>query len=104
MAGGAIPRTSESRAPELLYVGTYTEGDHADGIHLVRLDTGTGSLTRIGAIDAGPSPSFLALHPKGHTLYAVNEVDAGRVSAFDVSPTTGELTKLNTSPSEAPSS
>lgn len=100
MAGGGIPRTSESRAIELLYVGTYTEGDHADGIHFVRFDTSTGSLTRIGAINAGPSPSFLAIHPKGHTLYAVNEVSAGGVRAFDISPTTGELTRLNEQSSE----
>ena len=98
--GGSVPRTG-SRASHLLYIGTYTEDDPATGIHLARFDDVTGSLSRIGGIDAGPNPSFLAIHPKGHTLYAVNEVTeweghpAGGVSSFDISPVTGELTRLN---------
>jgi 6-phosphogluconolactonase len=99
-------RGPAARGDELLYVGTYTEGGHADGIHLVRFDTATGELRRGGVVDAGENPSFLAIHPRGHTLYAVNETTewegkaAGGVTAFDVSPTTGELTRLGQQSSE----
>lgn len=85
---------------ELLYVGTYTEGDHAGGIHLVRFDTRTGALRHEGSLNAGPNPSFLAIHPDGRSLYAVNEVTdregeaAGGVSAFAIADT-GALQPLN---------
>jgi 6-phosphogluconolactonase len=94
------------RDDELLYVGTYTEGNHADGIHLVRFSTETGALRRSGVVNAGENPSFLAIHPRGHTLYAVNETTewegkpAGGVTAFDIAPTTGDLTRLGQQSSE----
>lgn len=100
------PRNLSSRNDELLYIGTYTEGDHAGGIHLVNFDTRTGELRHIGGMNAGPNPSFLAIHPTGHTLYAVNEVTerdgkpAGGVSAFDIASDTGQLTRLNEQSSE----
>ena len=59
----------------LLYVGTYTEGERTDGIYLLRMDTRTGELRRLGAVNAGANPSFLAIHPNGRVLYAVNEVE-----------------------------
>jgi 6-phosphogluconolactonase len=94
------------RADELLYVGTYTEGSHADGIHLVQFNTETGELRRSGVVNAGESPSFLAIHPRGHTLYAVNETTewegkhSGGVTAFDIAPTSGELTRIGQQASE----
>jgi 6-phosphogluconolactonase len=99
-------RGRAAASDELLYVGTYTEGKHADGIQLVRFDTATGTLRHSGVVDAGPNPSFLAIHPRGHTLYAVNETTewegkaSGGVTAFDVAPTTGELTRLGQQSSE----
>ena len=87
---------------ELLYVGTYTEGDRAEGIHLVRMDSRSGELRRVRAVRAGANPSFLALHPNGRVLYAVNEVTeldgkaTGAVSAFAITADTGDLTLLNT--------
>jgi 6-phosphogluconolactonase len=89
----------------LLYVGTYTEGDNADGIFLVRMDPQSGELQRVGAVKAGANPSFLAIHPNGRVLYAVNEVTelngkaTGAVSAFAIGDT-GSLTKLNEQPSQ----
>lgn len=91
---------------ELLYVGTYTEGDDAEGIHVIRFDASTGALQRIGAVNAGANPSFLALHPSALFLYAVNEVTeyrgkaTGLVSAFAISPETGALARLNEQLSE----
>lgn len=99
-------RAASPRDDELLYVGTYTEGDSADGIHLVRFNSETGALRRVGVVNAGENPSFLAIHPSGHTLYAVNETTewdgkpAGGVTAFDIAPTTGELTRLGQQSSE----
>ena len=77
LARGAasLPRRGESQMEsELLYVGTYTEKGRRDGIYLVQLDRRSGKLRQVGAVDAGENPSFLAIHPNGRTLYAVNEV------------------------------
>jgi 6-phosphogluconolactonase len=87
---------SEARTdPDLLYVGTYTES-----IYLVRMDRRSGELMRVGTVHAGANPSFLSIHPNGHTLYAVNELEqAGAVSAFAIERATGGLTRLNEQPS-----
>ena len=85
--------------PDLLYVGTYTQDTKSEGIYLVRMDRRSGELIQVGAADAGPNPSFLAIHPSGKTLYAVNELDQGAVSALAIDSATGGLTKLDTEPS-----
>ena len=81
--------------PDLLYVGTYT-----DSIHLVRMDRKSGELRRLGAANAGANPSFLAIHPNGRVLYAVNELDKGMVAAFAIERGIDRLTQLNAQPSE----
>jgi len=110
----ALARDSEGLArgdqsqpdDDLLYVGTYTEDTKSDGIYLVRMDPRSGKLRRVGAVNAGANPSFLAIHPNGRVLYAVNEVDkqngrsTGGVSAFAIATNTGELTRRNEQPSE----
>ena len=91
---------------ELLYVGTYTEGTKSDGIYLVHMDPRSGKLRRVGSVIAGANPSFIAIHPNGRVLYAVNEVDkyngeaSGAVSAFGIASESGELTRRNEQPSE----
>ena len=91
---------------DLLYVGTYTEGGRRDGIHLIRMDRRSGKLRRVASVDAGANPSFLAIHPNGRVLYAVNEVEkyngkaTGAVSAFAIARDTGALTRLDQQPSE----
>ena len=93
---------------DLLYVGTYTENTRSEGIYLLRLDRSAGTLQQVGAVDAGPNPSFLAIHASGdgRVLYAVNELEqyqgraTGAVSAFAVNRGTGLLTRLNEQPSE----
>ena len=91
---------------DLLYVGTYTEGTRSEGIYLICMDRRSGELQRVGSVDAGPNPSFLALHPNGRTLYAVNELEqyngrpTGAVSAFAIERASGALTRLNEQPSE----
>jgi len=94
------------RPGDLLYVGTYTEGTRSEGIHLVRMDRRFGQLRRVGSVDAGANPSFLAIHPNVRMLYAVNELEkyngrpTGAVSAFAITKDTGALTPLNEQPSE----
>ena len=99
-------RSKDRSADQLLYVGTYTENTPSEGIYLVRMDTGSGALSRVGVVSAGTNPSFLAIHPNRRTLYAVNEVadykgkDSGAVSAFAIDRDSGSLRLLNTQPSE----
>jgi 6-phosphogluconolactonase len=91
---------------ELLYVGTYTDDGKSKGIYLVRMDRRSGQLRLIGSFDAGANPSFLAIHPNGGVLYAVNEVDkqndraTGGVNAFAIARDTGALSRLGDQPSE----
>jgi 6-phosphogluconolactonase len=91
-----LARGAETRADDdLLYVGTYTES-----IYLVRMNRRSGKLWQVGAVDAGPNPSFVTIHPNGRVLYAVNETEQGAVCAFAIDRGTGALTRLNQQPSQ----
>ncbi len=96
-----LARGSESPPDgDLLYVGTYTEGTRSEGLYLLRMDRRSGKLQRIGSVDAGPNPSFLAIHRNRRVLYAVNELEKGAVRGFAIARDTGALTRLNEQPSE----
>ena len=90
---------------DLLYVGTYTERTQSEGIYLLRMNRSSGELRRVGSVNAGANPSFLAIHPNGRVLYAVNELEqyqgkpTGAVSAFAIERNSGALTRLNEQPS-----
>jgi 6-phosphogluconolactonase len=83
-----------------LYIGTYTRRG-GEGIYVCHLDMSTGALEILGAAGARDNPSYLALHPSGRYLYAINEVaefggrTGGGVSAYAIDPETGALTLLN---------
>src|ERR1035438_10329514 len=88
------------------YVGTYTEeGSKSKGIYAYLYDAKTAKITPLGLAAETTNPSFVALHPNGHFLYAVNEVgnykgpNSGGVSAFAIDHATGKLTFLNEMPS-----
>ncbi len=91
---------------DLLYVGTYTDEGSTAGIHLMRLERHSGKLEYVGTVNSGANPSFLAIHPNGRVLYAVNELGTyngkktGAVSAFEIASDTGALTLRNEQPSE----
>src|SRR5205814_8419513 len=76
------------------------------GSELVRFDRRSGELRQVGAVNAGENPSFLAIHPNGRVLYAVNEVEkrdgkaTGGVSAFAIAGESGSLTRINEQSSE----
>jgi 6-phosphogluconolactonase len=106
-AAGLVALEGDSQSDDqLLYVGTYTTPDRREGIYLVRMNRRSGKLRRVGALDAGEKPSFLAIHPNGRVLYAVNEVEkyngkaSGAVSSFAIARDTGALTRRNEQPSE----
>ena len=58
----------------LAYVGTYTADGRSKGIYRLFLDTATGALRLAGLAVTSANPSYLALHPNGRVLYAVNEI------------------------------
>jgi len=87
-----------------VYVGTYTQGD-SKGIYAFQLDLTTGKASEPRLVAELDSPSFLAIHPNGQLLYAVNELDkfaeqkTGAVSALSIDSASGQLTLLNQQPS-----
>lgn len=86
-------------ASELVFIGCYTgeSGGKGEGVTAVRRDPRTGALTRLGVAAPSPSPSFLTRHPVLPVLYAVNELDEGTVSAWQVDGD-GGLTALGVQP------
>ena len=59
-----------------LFAGSYTNGKTPSaGIYKLEFDAATGKLTPHGPAAKLQNPSFLAVHPSGKFLYAVNEVD-----------------------------
>jgi len=85
---GRGPVPAAPAAPRLaVYVGTYTGGG-SHGIYRFELDPFSGAWTEPVLAGESENPSFLALHPNGRLLYAVNELSdfggaaTGAVSAF----------------------
>jgi 6-phosphogluconolactonase len=87
------------------YIGTYTNAGPSEGIYRLFLNTTTGAMRVDGVAAKSADPSFLALHPNGRVLYAVNELSefggkpTGAVTAFAVAQDTGALTPLGQLPS-----
>jgi len=94
---------------QILYVGTYTEPQSpAKGIYAYRFDAATGKLAPLGLMAQTANPTFLALHPSGKYLYAVNEVNnfqgksAGSLTAYAVDAATGKLKFINQASTGSP--
>ena len=94
------PAQDSPKRKYLLYVGTYTEKD-SQGIYAYRYDPASAELAPMGVAAVTTNPSFVAIHPSGEFLYAVNETQnykgasSGVVSAFAIDRQTGKLTLLN---------
>ena len=90
-AGDAGPAGPPLTALRLL-VGAYTQPEpHAPdangrGISLFHFDPAGGGLEERSLAAELPNPSFLAAHPNGRAVYALSELEAGRLSAFGVGP------------------
>ena len=73
---------ARSTGPRPLYLGTYTSAEGGGkGIGVASYDAAEGRVTGAGTIKGVADPSYLALHPDGRTLYAVNERADGAVTA-----------------------
>ncbi|WP_328350372.1 lactonase family protein [Streptomyces sp. NBC_00445] len=83
----STPReAAKPSGPRPLYLGTYTSVDGGGkGIGLATYDAATGRITGEETIGDVGDPSYLALHPDGRTLYAVNEREDGAVTAVRLS-------------------
>jgi 6-phosphogluconolactonase len=90
LPGLAMP--SVARAQDL-YIGTHM-GKGSQGIYLAHFHPDTGELSPAELAAETPDPTFLAVDPAKHFLYAVNE-NAASVSAFAVSAPSGKLTPLD---------
>jgi len=94
-------KKAAARSQYLAYVGTYTTKTNSKGIYVFRFDAAVGQAKAIGLAAESADPSFLAVHPDGQHLYAVNELSefggqkSGAVSAFAIDRHTGSLTLLN---------
>ncbi|TWV55513.1 lactonase family protein [Streptomyces misionensis] len=76
------PPADRSAGPRPLYVGTYTSAPGGGtGIGLASYDPESGAITGSGTLTGVPDPSYLAVHPDGRTLYAVDERQDGGVTA-----------------------
>lgn len=80
-ATGTGTRSRQLLATRPLFIGTYTSSG-GTGIGLASYDTGTGTITGTGTLQGVGDPSYLAAHPDGTTLYAVNERQDGGVTAI----------------------
>jgi 6-phosphogluconolactonase (cycloisomerase 2 family) len=83
----------------LVYIGSFTTGAGGEGtgISLARQDPTTGALELVGVVAETVSPAFLAFHPNGRYLYAVNEQADASVVAYAVEED-GTLRELGSQP------
>jgi 6-phosphogluconolactonase len=86
---------------EILYVGTMAVRE-SQGIYVYKYDPLKARLTLLQTINDRDSPSFIALHPSGKYLYAVNRMavdqthtEVGSVSAYQIDSKTGKLKLIN---------
>jgi 6-phosphogluconolactonase len=110
LAASILPQTTlhaaEGNEDSLtVYIGTYTRKGGSKGIYRLELDTSSGELTPVGEPAETENPSFLAIHPNGKLLFAVNELskyegkNSGAVTSFTIDLKTGALTRVNQQPS-----
>jgi 6-phosphogluconolactonase len=80
-----------------VYIGSFTVGAGGEwaGISLVEQDRRSGALEIVGLVAETASPAFLAWHPGGSYLYALNEIADASVVAYSVDQS-GGLTEIGT--------
>ncbi|MCW7941548.1 hypothetical protein AAW14_05665 [Streptomyces hygroscopicus] len=80
--------TDGGRRQRRAYIGSFTAAG-GRGVLTAAVDADSGALTVLGAVDAVPDPSYLAL--SGDMLYAVSETADGAVAAYRLVGDTPEL-------------
>lgn len=91
---------TQKQEPVWVYIGTYTRTEphvqgKAEGIYIYEMNPATGALTHVITSPATENPSYVAIHPNGKWLFAVNELGQGRVSAFKLDKERKQLSFLN---------
>ncbi|MFJ5721149.1 lactonase family protein [Streptomyces sp. NPDC093149] len=77
---------SRSGTVRRLLLGTYTSAEGGGrGIGTASYDATTGAISAGPVITGVDNPSYLAMHPSGTTVYAVDEQDRGGVTAVALS-------------------
>ena len=71
----------------------YVTNSGSNNVSMYTINATTGSLTQIGAIAAGTSPSSIAIHPSGKFVYVTNS-GSNDVSMYTINATTGSLTQI----------
>ena len=106
-AAALLPRAiaAHAAAPRIrLLIGTGTESPSTSkGIHVADWNPKTGEIGTPALATTLESPTWLALSPRAPRLYALSEIKAGKVTAFDLhsgAPTESLLQKLNEQSSE----
>lgn len=95
--------TAQAKDTDILYVGTFSERG-SQGIYVYRMNGFADSAELVQTIGGMESPSFLALHPDGRTLYSANRSPAvpgrdwGSIASFAVDPVSGLLTSVSERP------
>ena len=80
-----------------LLVGTYTNEQKTNGIHVYTFNTGSGDFEERSKVTNITNPSFLAVSKDKKNVYAVSEGGQGKgLNAFSFDIKTGKLELLNT--------
>ncbi len=84
-----------------LFVGTYTNADKSNGIHVYRFTPSTGEAEEVGVTTGVRNPSYLAVSRDRGNIYAVGESGGGEgaLHAYAFDREKGSLRFLNTVPS-----
>jgi len=82
----------------IVFVGSYNDDKSKDGIYVYELNTTTGVMTRLSAVNNILNPSFLSLSANGEKLYACSETqrpNLGSVSGFAFDSKNATLSFIN---------
>src|SRR5689334_7929284 len=84
----------------LVYAGTMSKGVYFYRLQTDNLEVSQNiTLVPLGLAGEAENASFLELDAKRRLLFAVNEVQAGAVSAFTIDSASGKLKLINQQPS-----
>jgi 6-phosphogluconolactonase len=78
-----------------LLVGTYTGSSEKDGLFVYEFDSKTGDVRAVSKVSGEENPSYLAISTDSKFVYAVNEVNVGKVSSFRFNEKKGDLRFIN---------
>jgi len=81
------------------YVGTYAKAEEP-GIYLCGLNHQTGAMRIIRHFSGILNPSFVIVNAEASRLYAVSEQAEGRLVSYRIDIASGELTELDSVPTE----